>query len=88
MTAEDRPCDACNALPGQPCAWDCIGLAAEVDRIAELITDAVRDRCVCAAGEAMRHNYEPPTRDADGYCLDCGEPHEGDACPIWTNADR
>lgn len=51
MTAEDRPCDACNALPGEPCAWDCIGLASEVDaieaRLAGRPADAVCDRCTC-----------------------------------------
>lgn len=24
-------------------------------------------------------------KDADGFCLECGEPHAGDSCPIWTN---
>ena len=24
-------------------------------------------------------------KDADGYCLECREPHESESCPIWAN---
>lgn len=27
----DYPCDGCNAEPGEPCRWDCLGLAAAQD---------------------------------------------------------
>jgi hypothetical protein len=28
---------------------------------------------------------DPYVKDADGFCMACGEPHEAEACPIYVN---
>lgn len=55
MTPEQRPCDACNALPGEPCAWDCIGLAAVLDGIEAVSGASAPGRSEATSASTVNH---------------------------------
>lgn len=40
----------------------------------------------CQNCEWDGESYNPLAKDADGFCLECGEPHEAESCPIYVNA--
>jgi len=71
------PCNACNALAGEMCSPDCVGLADATDRLnGRLIPDAVPPVCAYCGnavrvvfgkrGESFRHIASRRARCADG----------------------
>lgn len=39
----------------------------------------------CGYDQQDPDTIDPYAKDADGFCMACGEPHESESCPIYTN---